>query len=235
VATNTAQQRIRDFVDDVARKLEAMEASERSAREVTRSRLDVILRKCGYQNVSRTALERIQAMLIESGIYPEPGLTEAGLQRNQLIYFGRRVPTAAARPREQMFTEERDLERYIVANFKHLAPFRNLELIKNQYEIPGLQRLDLLARDRLNGDYVLIELKRDDANHALIGQLSVYVDAIRARAREMNPGQEPRVKVVVVTGQPNVALKTHLEQQVLRGRASLEWYVYEVNLVLQPV
>ena len=67
---------------------------------------------------------------------------------------------------------EAALEKWIVENLERIEP--GLSLVERQYEASQAGRMDILARDR-EGNYVVIELKRDMASDEALGQLLRYV------------------------------------------------------------
>ena len=73
---------------------------------------------------------------------------------------------------------ERDLEDFLSNNLGVLE--EGLKLIERQKELPGIGRLDILAKDK-NGNYVVIELKAGEANEKAIGQLLAYIEYLKEK------------------------------------------------------
>ncbi len=71
---------------------------------------------------------------------------------------------------------ERDLEDYLSRNLDVVES--GLKLIERQKKLPGVGRLDILARDR-EGNLVVIELKAGQADERAIGQLQAYIEYLR--------------------------------------------------------
>ena len=86
--------------------------------------------------------------------------------------------------REQSFALEKHLEEFIVSNF-HRVFNGKLEISRDSEGFTGQQYrtdvgiIDILARDRQTGDYVVIELKRGQASDATVGQILRYMGWVR--------------------------------------------------------
>lgn len=80
----------------------------------------------------------------------------------------------------QMMLSEKTLEDTIVANFQEFAKFvqRPLQFVGRQYETT-VGPIDILARDRKTGGYVVIELKKGRAADKVFGQLSRYMGWVK--------------------------------------------------------
>ena len=76
---------------------------------------------------------------------------------------------------------ERDLEDYLSRNLD--AVEEGLRLVERQKELPGIGRLDILARDR-KGNFVVIELKAGQADEKAVGQLQAYIEYQREQGYE---------------------------------------------------
>lgn len=80
----------------------------------------------------------------------------------------------------QMLLSEKMLEDAIEANFSSFATFvkRSLEFLGRQYETT-VGPIDILARDKKTGEYVIIELKKGRAADKVFGQLSRYMGWVK--------------------------------------------------------
>lgn len=80
----------------------------------------------------------------------------------------------------QMLLSEKMLEDAIEANFGSFAAFvkRPLEFVGRQYETT-VGPIDILARDKKSGEYVVIELKKGRAADKVFGQLSRYMGWVK--------------------------------------------------------
>ena len=70
---------------------------------------------------------------------------------------------------------EQYLEDILVTQWESLDWGADLEYLGRQVPCGTLGRIDILARDRATGDFVVIELKRDQTDDEVIGQLSRYM------------------------------------------------------------
>lgn len=88
---------------------------------------------------------------------------------------------ADASPLDLRVTLEQYLEDLLVEQWETLPWADQLEYIDRQVNCGKQDRLDILARDRTNGDYVVIELKRDQGDDEVVGQVSRYMGWIKER------------------------------------------------------
>ena len=71
---------------------------------------------------------------------------------------------------------EAAIEDWLVEHLERIEP--GLSLIERQYETSSAGRIDILARD-IDDNYVVVELKRDMASDAALGQLLRYLGWVR--------------------------------------------------------
>lgn len=93
-------------------------------------------------------------------------------------------------------------------------------LYGRQYPIPGVGRIDLLAEDVSTGDLVVIELKRDETDDQVIGQISRYVSWVREHLA-------PKGKNV--NGVICVKQATRKLMLAVRNIAGVEVYEYDLS------
>lgn len=81
---------------------------------------------------------------------------------------------------KKMLLSEKMLEDTIEANFEEFTKFikQPLEFIERQYETT-VGPIDILARDRKTGEYVVIELKKGRTADKVFGQLSRYMGWVK--------------------------------------------------------
>lgn len=85
---------------------------------------------------------------------------------------------------DQHFALEKYLEEFIVSNFHQvfngeLEIFRDSEGFSGQQYRTDIGTIDILARDRRTGDFVVIELKRVQGSDQTIGQILRYMGWVR--------------------------------------------------------
>ncbi|HRR41813.1 MAG TPA: endonuclease NucS [Syntrophales bacterium] len=97
-------------------------------------------------------------------------------------------------------------------------------LYGRQYPIPGVGRIDLLTEDAATGDLVVIELKRDETDDQVIGQISRYVSWVREHLA-------PKGKNV----QGVICVKQATRKLMLAVRNINDVKVYEYDLSFRPV
>jgi len=76
------------------------------------------------------------------------------------------------------FVREADLESFLVRNWDRLDFGTPLEFVAQQVPCGELGIIDVLARDRVTRDYVVVELKKGQADDVVFGQLSRYLGGI---------------------------------------------------------
>ena len=122
---------------------------------------------------------------------------------------------------------EQYLEDILVSQWESLAWAECLEYLGRQIPCGTLGRIDILARDRNTGDFVVIELKRDQTDDEVIGQLSRYMGwVIEHRATQAGVGVRGIVVVHELTPRLRAAALAH---------KNLEIYKYEVTVALSPI
>src|SRR5439155_24219921 len=102
-----------------------------------------------------------------------------------------------------------------------------LDYLGRQVPCDDLGFIDILARDRTTGDFVVIELKRDRTDDEVVGQLSRYMGWIKER-RATPAGLGVRGIIVVheVTPKLRAAALAHHNEDL---------YTYDLAIALQPV
>ena len=95
---------------------------------------------------------------------------------------------------KQMLLSEKMLEDTIEANFASFSSFikQPLELLGRQYETT-VGPIDILARDKKTGEYVVIELKKGRSADKVFGQLSRYMGWVKK-----NLSKEAPVRGIIV-------------------------------------
>lgn len=127
-----------------------------------------------------------------------------------------------------LFYMEKQLEDFIIENWSTLELSKNLELIHNDGELisqqyrTGIGPIDILAKDKITGSYVVIELKRNQTSDDTIGQVSRYMGWVSE-----NLG-DPNVRGIIISGKYDE--KLHYAQKLINA---VDVYLYEVNFSLK--
>jgi hypothetical protein len=90
-----------------------------------------------------------------------------------------KIHADSSKPLDLRITLEEYLEDLLVEQWHTLPWAADLEYIGRQVECVTLGRLDILARDRTSRDYVVVELKRDQGDDEVVGQVSRYMGWIK--------------------------------------------------------
>ena len=101
------------------------------------------------------------------------------LERRRHVVIPANTASLASKPLDLRMALEQYLEDLFVEQWHTLPWAAELEYLDRQVECNALGRIDMLARDRTTGDYVVIELKRDQGDDEVVGQLSRYMGWIK--------------------------------------------------------
>ena len=127
-----------------------------------------------------------------------------------------------------LFYMEQQLEDFIIANWDSTSLGKEYDLIyedgnlKSQQFITPVGRMDILARDKKSGSYVVIELKRNQTSDDTIGQVTRYMGWVKQEL-----GDEG-VKGVIIAGS--------YDQRLDYARVmmpELDIFIYEVQFNLK--
>ena len=132
------------------------------------------------------------------------------------------------------FALEKLLEEFLISNWDKIGAFRTYEIYTKDGEIVGRQfkagegKIDILAREKDTGNFVVIELKRNQTNDAVAGQILRYMNWIK---KNFVRGKED-VKGIVIAGDIDDSLKLSLAD-----RKDVQLMRYEIDFKLhdEPV
>lgn len=126
-----------------------------------------------------------------------------------------------------VFYMEKQLEDFIIHNWEstELGKKYNLiiedgEMMSQQYRT-DLGPIDILARDKKNGNYVVIELKKNQTSDDTIGQIARYMGWIKSKKGDKN------VKGVIIAGSYDKRL-----EYALKMVPDINVYIYKVDFTL---
>ena len=86
--------------------------------------------------------------------------------------------------RGEGFTTEYVIQRAILTNWERMPWGARYDVVQDEFPVDGgltSRRIDILARDRVTGDWLVIELKRAEANLAAVRQVTGYLLALGRR------------------------------------------------------
>jgi hypothetical protein len=103
------------------------------------------------------------------------------------------------------YISERELESLLAENPERIE--EGLQLIKRQYDCPGIGRIDLLCKDK-KGNLVIIELKKYEAKHeSIMYQILSYKRYIERHVAKTNQ----KVRGVIIVGKIDERLRYAVE------------------------
>ena len=127
-----------------------------------------------------------------------------------------------------LFYMESQLEDFIITNWEKTELGKSLdliykdgELISKQY-VTDIGRIDILAKDKISKNYVVIELKRNQTSDDTVGQLMRYMGWVKRHLNDDN------VKGIIIAGKFDKKLDYALEYAPF----DTDVFIYNVSFTL---
>jgi len=130
---------------------------------------------------------------------------------------------------ESMFYMEKELENFIITNWDKTELATNYELINEEGELVSQQYktdigiIDILARDKETGKYVVIELKKNQTSDNTIGQITRYMGWLEEHKTDGEP-----TKGIIIASKYDEKL-----YYALKKVKDIEVYTYQVDFKLR--
>jgi hypothetical protein len=127
-----------------------------------------------------------------------------------------------------LFYMEKQLEEFIIENWNESEFGKTLDLIyedgflKSQQYKTDIGIIDILAKDKVTGSYVVIELKRNQTSDDTVGQILRYMGWVTENLKEAN------VRGIIVSGKYDE--KLYYAQNMIQ---SVDVFLYEVQFKLK--
>jgi hypothetical protein len=127
-----------------------------------------------------------------------------------------------------LFYMEKTLENFIIENWKSTEFSKRYDLIYEEGELVSQQYsteigpIDILARDKVTKNYVVIELKKNQTSDDTIGQIARYMGWIKQKKGDNG------VRGIIIAGQFDKRL-----DYALKMIPNVEVFLYEVNFKLR--
>ena len=135
------------------------------------------------------------------------------------------------------FHIEEELENFIIHNWNNIELSKKYELIfedgelkSKQYKVnfnSGINRIDILVKDKKNKNHVVIELKKGQTSDETVGQVLRYMGWVKANLKDDN------VKGIIIASSFDDKLKAALSI-VNDEKEKVEVFVYNVDFKLNP-
>jgi hypothetical protein len=149
------------------------------------------------------------------------------LERRQQIVIPVNGQSGIPHPLNLRVALEQYLEDLLIERWDTLPWTEELEYLDRQVGCGLLGTLDILARDRSSGDYVVIELKRDQGDDQVVGQVSRYMGWIKQhRADPQKVGVRGIIVAQEATNRLRAAVSPH---------SNIGLYTYQFAVTLAPV
>ena len=146
-------------------------------------------------------------------------------RRRHVVTLGK--SQAAALPLDLRVTLEQYLEDLLIEQWNTLPWADQLEYLDRQVVCGKLGRLDILAKDRTSGDYVVIELKRDQGDDEVVGQVSRYMGWIKKHRADH---EGVAVRGIIVAHEATARLRS-----AVLPHPNISLYTYQFSVALAPV
>ncbi len=146
-------------------------------------------------------------------------------RRRHVVTLGK--SQADASPLDLRVTLEQYLEDLLAEQWDTLPWADQLEYIDRQVICGRLGRIDILARDHTSGEYVVIELKRDQGDDEVVGQVSRYMGWIKQR-RADHEGVGVRGIIVAHEATPRLL-------SAVLPHPNISLFTYQFSVALTPV
>jgi len=152
---------------------------------------------------------------------------------NTILEYYRKVismptsETIAVSRNQGLFYMEKQLEDFIIHNWVNTELGKRYDLIIEEGELRSQQYrteigpIDILAKDKVTGGYVVIELKKDQTSDDTVGQIARYMGWIKKTMKADS------IKGIIIAGQYDKKLDYALEMV-----PNVEVFLYEVNFKL---
>lgn len=126
------------------------------------------------------------------------------------------------------FSLEKYLQEFIVSNWEKTPLAKMLDIYVEDEEkaiefSTGVGEIDILARDRSSGDWVVIELKKGRSDDAVVGQVLRYIGWIRKHKAQ----EGEKVRGIIITGAASDKIK-----YAIYATDGIEFFNYKINFDL---
>lgn len=149
------------------------------------------------------------------------------LERRRHVVTPAKAQAVSSKPLDLRVTLEKYLEDLLAEQWNTLPWADELEYLDRQVECGTLGTLDILARHRISGDFVVIELKRDQGDDEVVGQVSRYMGWIKLhRADHSDVG----VRGIIVAHEATDRLRS-----AVLPHPNISLYTYQFSVALAPV
>ena len=146
-------------------------------------------------------------------------------------YFKKVVSTEVTKPDspigQGIFYMEKQLEDFLINNWDHTELGKKYNLIVEEGEVVSRQyktdvsSIDILAKDKKTGSYVVIELKKNQTSDDTVGQVARYMGWIKAKKGDNN------VRGIIIAAEFDEKL-----EYALRIVPNVEVFLYKVDFQL---
>jgi Endonuclease NucS len=148
------------------------------------------------------------------------------LERRQRIVVPVSGQGVSSRALNLRVTLEHYLEDLLVEQWDTLPWREELEYLDRQVDCDAIGTLDIFARDRSSGDYVVIELKRDQADDQVVGQVSRYMGWIKKKWADH---QRVNVRGIIVAHEATDRLRS-----AVLAHPHISVFTYQFTVTLTP-
>ncbi len=125
------------------------------------------------------------------------------------------------------FQYEKQLQRYLVENWEEMVLLsKEWDLVEVEYDTKEVGSIDIVAKNRINRNWLLIELKKDHASDKSVGQLLRYMGWFK-KDRSL---EKDELRGIIISGLP-VDIEFFLSVSVLDNVELIGYYKKKDNKV----
>ena len=130
---------------------------------------------------------------------------------------------------EYLFYMEKQLEDFVIENWDKIDFCKGLELIEEEGSVVSQQyptkigKIDILAKDKKSGRYVVMELKRNQTSDDTIGQLTRYMGWVEEHKSNGKP-----TKGIIIAAKPDERLR-----YAMKKVPDVELFLYRIDFKLE--
>ena len=148
------------------------------------------------------------------------------LEQRQNVVVAKSSPDSIGR-QDYTLALEKYLEDFLVDGWELLPWATSLQYVGRQVPCGDLGFIDILAQDRSKGEFVVIELKRDESDDEVVGQLSRYMGWIK---EHRTTPDKVGVRGIIVVHEVSPRLRA-----AVLPLSIVDLYTYDLAIALRPV
>jgi hypothetical protein len=200
----------------------AGEQDDPSDRHHVQRRLSVLLKGCGRRSRSDEFDKAVQHGLEERHLFMHP-ILEGRLPSDSWL----RITRDPVPEHRHLFAKEQHFQEFLecAKNVDVIDALADLELVQGQFPFASGRRADLLYFDRRADEYVVVELKHEDAGDGAASQLVSYMIQVQEQLADR---QGRKVRGILIVG--SVSRDQIATFETLASQYTIQLLTYQLNI-----